>query len=934
MLGRMVADRVVSPVFVGRGEALSALSTARETAVTQGPAVALVAGEAGIGKSRLLAEFARSLGPEVRVVEGACAELAGDGLPYAPFMAVLRRLIRVEGLRHGPYPQLAGWFPELGEASAAEGGKHRLYEEVLALVEQVALDQPVVISIEDLHWADASTRELLAFLARNLTQPGVLLLATYRPAEAGDGRLGPLLSELGRGPRVTTLWLDRLNQQDVGRQLTAILGAEPDAAAVRRVHERSDGNPLFVEALARADERTPDSLRDMLLYGPRSLRGPAGQLLRTASVAGGRVGHRLLEEVAGHSGAELDALLRELVERSLLVTTGDGYAFRHALIRQAVYEDLLPGERTRLHIRYTEALRESDAHAELAAHAYAAGDHQQALAAALRAADQARHSYAYEEQVRMLDRVLDLWDRVPDPAARLGADKVDVLTRAAEACMLSGDYARGIDRATAGLAAVDEQRAPERAALLLEHRGRLRARLSATGIPDFERALELLRGDSAQRGRMLGVLAMGLLPETDRLGDLFEEALRVGRRTGDATVTIRGLLGVGSLTRDLTMLAEARTLAERLDNHDLLMTVPMYEATLHTRAGDHLRSIEAARDGIRRARRFGLGRSRGAELAQFAGRSLLLAGRWDEAAAVLRESLEEDPPPAPRQSLLVLAGYVALLRGDLGAAANAAAAAEHIGAQLNQTSFPRYQLLCLLAVAQGDPERADQVLGRALADPALTKIYSSDARPVLIAGALVQQARLARRAPRGTIAARQAELTAADAALGVDGRFDRAQQTFLHALLADEAWDRATAAWRELRQPYELALSLFHGARVALAAGDRSGGATRLKEASHLAADLGAAPLGREIALLGRPRPTQEGLTAREQDVLNLIAEGLSNRQIAGRLHISPSTAGVHVSHILTKLGATTRTEAAAVAFRQGLAGGYGNQESSCAHEP
>ncbi|WP_246083617.1 helix-turn-helix transcriptional regulator [Nonomuraea diastatica] len=914
-----MAERVVSPVFVGRGEELSALAAALDTAVEQGPAVALVAGEAGIGKSRLLAEFARSLGSGVRVVEGACAELGSDGLPYAPFVTVLRRLIRVEGVLPGPYRQLARWFPELGEAGDAEGGKHQLYEEVLTLVERVAADRPVVVSIEDLHWADAATRELLGFLARNLTQAGVFLTVTYRPPETGDGLLGPLLSELSRRPRTTTLRLDRLDRQGVGRQLAAILGAEPDPATVRRVHERSDGNPLFVEALARAGERTPDSLRTLLLYGPRSLPDPARELLRVASVAGGRVGHRLLAEVAGQDGAGLDALLRELVDRSLLLTAGDGYDFRHALIRHVVYEDLLPGERARLHARYAEALRDSGAHAELAAHAYAAGDRGLALSAGYLAAAQARSTYAYEEQVRMLDQVLELWD----PDARPGGDRIDVLTGAAEACMLSGDYARGVDYATAGLAAVDERREPERAAQLLEHRGRLRHRLNATGVSDWERALELLPAapDSVQRGRLLGVLAMGLLPETDRARDLFEEALGIGRRTGDATVTVRGLLGVGSMTRDLGMLAQARTLAERLDSHDLLMTVPMYEATLHAKAGDQDRAIDAARDGIRHARRYGLGRSRGAELARYAGRSLILAGEWDEAAAVLRDSLQEDPPPLSRQALRVLDGYLSLLRGDVAAAADAAAAVEHAG---SGSLFPRYQLLCLLAVAQGDQERADLFLDRALADPALTRIYSSDARPVLVAGALAQRARLAHGTGEGLrqrVAERQAELAAADAALGVDGRLDRAWQIMLHALLDDDGWDHAVAAWRELRQPYELALSLFHGARAALAAGDRPGGTARLKEAARLAQDLGATPLTREIALLGRPRPAHDGLTEREHDVLRLISEGLSNRQIAARLHISPSTAGVHVSHILTKLGAATRTEAAAIAFRDGLAG-------------
>ncbi|WP_075001741.1 ATP-binding protein [Streptomyces qinglanensis] len=941
----MVAQRVVSPVFVGRGEELSALAAALDTAVEQGPAVALLAGEAGIGKSRLLAEFTRSLGPAVRVVGGVCAELGRDALPYAPLVTALRTLIRVEGVTPGPYRRLARWFPELGESGdGPEGGRHRLYEEVLALIERVAADRPLVISVEDLHWADAATCELLGFLVRNLTRPRVLLVLTHRPPGSG-----PLLSELARRPGTVRLRLDRFDEGDVGRQLTAILGTEPDPATVGRIHGRSDGNPLFVEALAHAEgrpgdgtraveaappldgtgdsdaARTPEGARDLLLDGPRSLRSPARALLRLASVAGVRVGHRLLAEVAGRDGAELDVLLRELVDRSLLVAADDGYAFRHALIRDAVYEDLLPGERARLHARYAEALRDGAAPAELAAHAHAAGERGLARSAAYLAADRARRSYAYAEQVRLLGMVLDLWDA----DVRFDTDRIGVLTDAAEACMLSGDYARGIEYASAGLAAVDERREPERTALLLEHRGRLRHRLNATGVEDWERALELLPPGSSRRGRLLGVLAMGLLPEVDRARGPFEEALTIGRATDDALVTVRGLLGVGSLSGDLGMLAEARALAEHLDSNDLLLTVPMYEATLHTRAGDHSRAAEVADDGIRLARRYGLGRSRGAELARHTGSGLILAGRWDEAAAVLEESLRLDAPPQSRRGLRILAGRLSLLRGDLTAAAEAAAAVEHSeGGSL----FARHQLLCLLAVAQGDPERADLLLERALSDPALTRIHSSDARQVLVAGALAQRARLSPRPGRELrerVAARQTQLAAADAALGVDGALDQAWQTMLRALVEDDGWDHAVTAWRRLRQPYELALCLFHSAQARPAADDRSAATARLREAARLAEDLRAAPLARQIARLLRPGPAQEGLTQgltqREQEVLRLLAEGLSNRQIAARLHISPSTAGVHVSHILTKLHAATRTEAAAIAFRDGLAGsGHG----------
>ncbi|WP_428951477.1 ATP-binding protein [Streptomyces sp. cg35] len=919
----MVADRVVSPVFVGRGDALAALAQSWHSARALGPGVAMVAGEAGIGKSRLLAEFAASLTAPARMVTGACAEFGGEGLAYTPFVAVLRRLIRDGAARSGRYRELARWFPELGEAGEADTGRHRLYEEILALVERAAADRPVVLAVEDLHWADTASRELFAFLARNMTRPGVLLLATYRPGQGDAAQLGPLLSELARNPRATTLRLPRLTAQDVGRQLAAILGTEPDAAAVEQVHRRSDGNPLFVEALAHGGAQTPDSLRDLLLQGPRGLPPAARGLLNLASAGGDRVAHRLLEDLADESGAALDAVLRILVDQGLLVTSGDGYAFRHALIRQAVYEDLLPGERARLHARYAEALGSDDARAaELAAHAYAAGDHTRALTVAYRAAGQARRSYAYEEQGRMLERVLELWDRVPEPQGRLGTDLVGVLTEAAESCMLGGAYRRGVEHATAGLAAVDESAAPERAALLLEHRGRLRHRLDGSGLDDWEHALRLLPEGRAQvrRGRVLGVLAMGLLPASDAAREPFDEALRIGRLTGDPTVTVRGLLGVGARDRDLAALAEARTLAERLESQDLLLTVPMYEATLHTGNGEHQRGLDAAMDGIRLARRFGLGRSRGADLACHAARGLIRTGQWDDAAALIDETLAEEPPPSARQDLCSLAGRLALLRGDVRAAE--ARAAEPHEALRGSGLFERRAWLCLLALAQGDVERADRLLGEALADPGLAGIHAFDARGVLIAGALVQRARAARDgepASARRVTARRAELATLDGDFAEDGPYDRALRHHLHALLDDDGWDRAVAAWRELRQPYELAQSLFHSGRAALAAGERSDGAVLLDEAAELAASLGAAPPTERIA---PPSPAADGgLTARELDVLALVAQGLSNRRIAERLHISPSTAGVHVSHILAKLGATTRTQAAAIAYRQGLTG-------------
>ena len=883
----------MSPEFVGRTDALSALLGAFRKA-GDGPAVALVAGEAGIGKSRILAEFTTALGPGVRVVEGACAEGGGEGLPYAPFVAVVRRLIRELGAEAvaaalpGPGLELARWFPRLGPVAGEHGGKHRLYEEVLALVELAAAEKPLVVAIEDLHWADASTRELLAFLARNLAEPGVLLVGTYR---AADGRL---LSELSRAAPTTELRLERLTRHEVGRQLTAILGARPDPALVRDVHERSDGNPLFVEALAQAGDRTPDSLRELLLYGPRALPERAREVLRAAAVAGGRVGHRLLETVAGPS----DDALRELVDASLLVAADDGYDFRHALIRQAVYEDLLPGERIRLHARYAEALRDGGGAAELAVHAHAAGDRPVALDAAWRAAVAAHDSYAYEEETRQLDRVLELWEDVPDAAGRIGADRIEVWIRAADSCMLGGDYPRGIAYASTGLAAVDERADPERAAVLLEYRGRLRNRTHGGALEDFARALDLLPAEAASttRGRLLGLMAMGTLhPDTADSRRLAAEALRIGRETGDAVVLVRGLLVTGLLTGEHPMLAEAIALTEREGLDDLLVTAAMYEAMYWTGDGDGERTARVALDGLRLARRLGMGRSRGARLAGYAVEGMIASGRWDEADALLGEVLEDQAPQRSREILLDLAGHLALLRGDLAAAREAAGEADAIAAVLDQPGvrlFPRYRLRLLLA----EPGQADRILTEVLADPLLDKTFSSDVRSVLVAGALATGT-----ARRGDIAECATRLP-----VSVSGRLDGAWQATLAALTTvDEAglWERAAEVWRELGRPYELALCLSRTA------------ATRA-EATEIAGRLGAALLREDT-----PPSAPSGLTPRERDVLALLATGLSNRQIAAKLYISPSTAGVHVSHILAKLGVATRTAAAAVARERGLVG-------------
>lgn len=331
-----------------------------------------------------------------------------------------------------------------------------MFEQVLGLLERLAEIEPTVLIIEDAHWADRSTRDLLSFLVRYLRSDARLLtLVTYRSDELHRRHpLRPLLAELGRVDQVTRFELRRLSRREVAEQAASILDGIPDTVDMDVVYARSEGNPLFVEALLSegdAGETLPDSLRDLLLASVERLPEETQELLRVASAGGARIEHALLTAVAGVDDDALSRALRPAVAGNVLVVDGEGYAFRHALIREAVHDDLLPGERTRLHTRFAEALERDLAilpaprgAIELAHHWHAAHDALWALVSAWRAAAVARKSAAYGEQLRMLDRVLELWERVPDAAERIETDHADVMRQTITVAHLAGEFEHGL----------------------------------------------------------------------------------------------------------------------------------------------------------------------------------------------------------------------------------------------------------------------------------------------------------------------------------------------------------------------------------------------------------------------------------------------------------------------------------------------------------
>jgi ATP/maltotriose-dependent transcriptional regulator MalT len=976
----MLADvepQVSSPVLVGRSAQLSALDAALAEAGRGHPSAVMVGGEAGVGKSRLVREFAeRSRRTGARVLTGGCLELGADSLPFTPFTAVLRELVRDLGaagvsglLPGGRSPELARLLPEFGTPAGPDGtgeARARLFEQMLLVLERLAEAGPVVLVIEDMHWADQSTRDLLAFLIRNQgSLDGVLIVVTYRSDDLHRTHpLRPLLAELSRVDWVTRMDIARLTRQDTGRLVAQLTGREPDEELLTAVYRRAEGNPLFVEALVGNGEPgtgLPESLHDLLMAGLRRLPEETQEVVRVASAGGERIGHGLLTAVTGLDGTALGRALRPAVAANVLLAESDGYAFRHALIREAVHDELLPGERGQVHSRFAEVI-EADpalvtpgrAAAEQAWHWSAAHDAPRALVSAWQAAGQAGRSLAYAEQLAMQSRVLELWEQVPDAAARIGADHVAVLEEAVRAAELAGEDDRGIMLAGAALREIDTAAEPVRAALLLRVRGHLKYQHGRDDYAgDLYEAVRLVPADppSAARARVLEALAHYTLYVHSGWHDpglraVAEEAVATARRAGDAATEATALVTLscaepvgGDVERVRAMLAEARTVASRVNAFQPLLSAAITESDMLEGAGLHEAAAAVAREGLAAAREHGVARTYGAVLANNLAEPLVSLGRWDEAGEVIERALRLFPPPLSRSCQWRLAGDIALARGDLPAAAESVASIRSVLDQArydDQYHLPLIRLETELRLAQLRPADALSVIGDAL-DRHDVRPSPRYAWPLLVAGARACAAAAREAALTETAAALRDRLRSEAGELTAEGVAQQAHRLTFAAEAEragdrSAAWDEAAQAWEAVGQPYPLAMALLRAAGEALGGGDRHGGAVRLRRAAALAQRLGARPLSDDIALLARrariplgpdgdadtpaPEPDRLGLTAREFEVLRLVAAGRSNREIASELFISAKTASVHVSNILAKLGVTSRGEAAATAHR------------------
>ncbi|MFI5933240.1 AAA family ATPase [Actinoplanes sp. NPDC051494] len=964
-----------SAVLVGREADLAALRDALKRTRGGEFAAVLVGGEAGVGKTRLVEEFSRTASADgLRVLTGQCLELGEEGLPFAPFAAALRELARTDG--PGVLDdRFAHLLPELGPAPETELTQRRgyLFDLVAGLFARISADRPLVLVLEDLHWADRSTRDLIGFLARSARLPQVLLVATYRTDELHRGHpLRPFLAELDRVRGVQRADVDRLDRDGTTEMLTHLLGTEPEPALADTVHDRAQGNPFFIEQFAASADPVccdiPHSLRDLLLSRVDQLGDQAQRVLRVAAVGGTSFGHETLIRVAGMPEADLETALRSAVAAQLITVEADGgYEFRHALVREAVHDDLLPGEHARLHVRYAETLTElptlvaaGRAPAEIAHHWHAARDYPRALVAARVAAGTARAQNAYAEQSRLLERVLDLWEVVGDAARLLDAGHVDLLEEAALAAIDAGDHQRALKLTRAALSDLDAAAEPLRAARLLVRRAKLLYNAgTSNGATEARAAYNLLRDapDVPERVLLLADVSQSLGGIDD---DLAAEVAATARAsaafTGDVADTAAaaityGLLCAGRIAAEdglPAMIAAADRARHAGDLPNLVRTLVIISDSLFE-LGRYAESAAAAEEGIPYADRVGVGRTKGVFLLTNHAEALIALGRWDEADARHAEAARLDPPGTLALPWLQLRARLRLARGHDGAQP----LVQRAVAFLARPYVDRENRLSLLelriqgALHAGDHATVLSAARMAMTEPGIierprygwpllsaiaTAAASAPAVPAL-AGPVA--AGSSNSLPTSDPGAGSAEILgwAAATAERMPRRYpaDHAYAAHVDATVGGGPgrWRAAVHAWRADGQRYQLAVALLRLAEASAAAGERVTAAEALEEAAAISRALGAAALTSEADTLARRIGMRsaahasvagaETLTGREREVLRLVAEGKSNPRIAELLYISPKTASVHVSRIIAKLEVTGRGEAAAVAHRLGL---------------
>ena len=1002
--------RLTSPTLIGRADEMATLRGLLADA-RAGATFATVSGEAGIGKSRLLEalmESARTDGLAVHV--GSCpAHVEGPSIPFAAVTQALRSIVRATDARSletmlGPARnELARLLPELGEAGSAgtaseSRGMARLYEATLMLLERTAGRSGLLLVLEDLHWADTSTRSLVSHLCRNLGAAPVLLIVTYRTDGVIDRPLVELVEELTRLPRNYHLRLGPLATADARALLASLPGlgiGDDDRDLVLR---RSGGVPLYLEELALprpvgSPPGPPVSIRTAVQGRLARMTLDARLLVSLVAACDGPVDGRLVTTAARLGDAAARAALRDAMDGHLLVATiddGQQLDLRHGLLREAVVAGFVPGEGASLRRMLADVLLERpqlggrselERANRLARHLLAVGDDNATVPVLLRAADSSRRALAFDAADRLYRAALDMVGDAPAPMpegiwAAIVSDAAAVARLAGAPSRAVTLQERAIELMGAHTTVADQSIAQVRLGRYLAEAGR------------WDDALPILRSavdtspDDVRRMRALIELVRVLIMSHDHLGAIVHarhaqelaRLLGAPRDQARATASLAVALSLsGQHAEALAALADAQQVESPVE-HTGATTPSRYpdsllgyvdRATVLGRSGDPEGASRVALEGSDTARRLGLARSWGHALAATAAYELLRLGRWDEAEAAL-DAAGTDGTSGPAAQ--VVRALLEVRRGALPAAE----------ARLRRISPQE--------LAAGPGSGWQTLFAFARAELAMSRSRSEAARAAVRDGLLADHAHgdTLRRAELGALGLRieaDAVTQARDRHDGAAVAISAAAGLGLFAMARSELavgpvtspipwgpaiWSRLDAeltrlqdhddpgAWRGAvlaadRTPDTHARA-YTRLRLAEAILDRSRERTDaravLLECLASARSIGAEPIvdaAQRLALRARldlgqtaqadgtatpdegsaaaPRAAAMalGLSTREIDVLELLARGMTDQEIAGHLFISEKTAGHHVSHILTKLNVTRRGEAAAIGHRLGL---------------
>ncbi|MGW5351452.1 helix-turn-helix transcriptional regulator [Streptomyces sp. NPDC004031] len=980
--------------FIGREDELSRLTGVLKRASAGDPRAVLLSGDAGVGKTRMLTEAAtHATAAGMTVLTGHCVDLGDVGLPYLPFTEILGAAAADDRFApvfaaHPAVDRLTGAAHGTGGAPDP-GNLLQLFEGVTGLLADLADLAPLLLVLEDLHWADQSSRDLLRFLlSRGILQrpfPGgpprrLAVFASYRADDLHRRHpLRPLLAELVRLHAVDRLELRPMPDADVARLVQALRTGPVSDSTVRSIVRRAEGNAFYAEELLAAmpGNDGPAStamprgvgslggLADVLLIRLEQLSETAQQVLRTAAVAGRRVRHDLLRDAVQLPQEELESALREAVGRQLLIPGDDAtYSFRHALTREAVYEDLLPGERVRLHGVFARLLagegRSAESAAERAHHSRESHDPADALAASLEAADHAQRVGAPAAELRHLESALELWAAV-DASDRPGTfDAITLTLRASAAAARAGEPHRAVQLTRSALGRAGANTDSELAARVRYTLAGdlMRVDSLADAFTYSSEALALIPADPpsstwvwAAATHVMAARYVGRHEHAEQVArQALESAelLRLGDAQADVMISLVGMEAHNRRTAEgRDRLRRARELARAAGNFSVEMRALFNLAIGCYESGDLDDSLTWIGDGLERATRAGLHSSPYALELRYL-RSLLLytLGRWDECARAAAADAEILPVAGGFATGPAL--YVALARGEYDAAVTGAQALLDRPFDWMSTLVASV-VLTDSAAMRGDADgsvRQMRASVEALMDASGSERPDVVVRLAALALAAVADAAQESRLTADTVAAglwvktagELVELARTTAAQGEDGTrqgpeglawLARAEAEGVRAATGPEvdAWDRAVTAFG-YDDPYELARCRWRLAEALLTAERRAEAAEQAYAARDTAVRLGAVPLCEAVdSLIRRGRLADApaaadriaALTPRESEVLRLLGRGRSNRQIGEELFISGKTASVHVSNILAKLGATGRTEAVAIAYREGL---------------